>query len=115
MLKLSIEKPTKVSDHGAHGWARYRIDFEDLKDDWYVLGWVLPFLNHRGHEMEAREFLFNTEGWKQGIVKEVLQDDLFEVQRFKIKLYRAGLIPEDDEPDVTLLEEREYGAQVPLD
>lgn len=116
MLKLSIENPIKISDYGSHGWARYRIDFENLKDkEYYVLGWVLPMLNHRGHEMESREFLFAMDGWKQGLVKEVFQDDLWLVQRFKVRLYRAGLIPENDEPEVTLLEEQEYGAQAPLD
>lgn len=117
MLKLSIEKPHKVSDYGNHGYARYRIDFEDLVDDWYVLGWVLPMPSSRtGYEMEAREFLFNIDGWRDwGIVKEVYQDDLFVVQRFKVRLYRAGLVPDNEEPEVTLLEEREFGAQHPID
>lgn len=114
MLKLSIEKPTKTTDTG-RGWARYRIDFEDLTGDFYVLGWVIPWTTKTGHEIEVREFLYAMGGWRQGIVKEIPQDDLFEIQRFKVRLYRAGLIPENEEPEVTLLEEQQFGVQGPLD
>src|SRR5258706_4252188 len=115
MLKLSLENRLKQSERGSHGYARYRIDFEDLKDEYYVLGWVIPWTPKMGHELEVREFLYNTEGWKEGVVKEIYQDDLFLIQRFKVRLYRAGLIPENEEPDVILLEEKEFGAQIPLD
>ena|SRR5579859_6995616 len=115
MLKLSIETPLKQSPKGFYGWARYRVDFEDLKDEYYVLGWVLPQCDRFGREMEAREFLFNIQGWKEGMVREIYQENLFEVQRFKVRLYRAGLVPEQDEPEVLLIEEKEFGSQQPLD
>ena len=111
MLKLSIEKPLKYTD-GRKGYARYRIDFENLNpNEKYVLGWTSPkFPNY-----EARQFLYNCSGWENGIVYEVYQDSVDDFQNFRVQLYRAGLIEENNEPEVELLEEATFGTQQPLD
>lgn len=106
MLNLSVENPLQVLDDN-RGWARYRIDFDSLIDtEMYVLGWQkTDWPEHT----EAREFLYAQRGWQKGIVKEILQDDVYEVKFFTVRLYRAGFIKEYEEPEVFILETKHFG------
>lgn len=101
MLKLSTEKPILYNDK-SNGWARYRIDFEDidLKHD-YALGWISP----KYPTVEFVDHLDRIKDWRLGWVREILQEDTREIQRFRVRLYRKGLKDED----LFLLEERKFG------
>lgn len=98
-LKLKIGSPT-ASEDGIAGWARYRIDFEDMDlADKYILGWISP----RYPEIEVYEVLERIKGWWTGWNREVWQEDVYEIQPFIVKLYRVGL-----QEDLGLLDEQHY-------
>lgn len=100
MLKLSLGAPTVGSD-GTCGYMRYRIDFENVnKSDRYAMGWISP----RYPACESIEYLDRIKGWWTGWNREIWQDDVREIQAFKVKLYRVGL--KDD--DLGLIEESSY-------
>jgi hypothetical protein len=82
------------------GYARYRIDFEDMDlDDKYALGWASP----RYPECEAYENLEKIKGWWTGWNREIWQEDIHEVVPFKVSLYRIGL-----KGELGLLDSAEY-------
>jgi hypothetical protein len=100
MLKLSVGSPTVGSD-GSCGYSRYRIDFENVdKSDRYALGWISPLYP----TVEFIEYLERIKGWWTGWNREVWQDNVRDIQPFKVRLYRIGL--KDD--DLGLIEEQQY-------
>lgn len=99
MLKLSLGLPTVLPD-GIAGYARYRIDFENVDpNDRYALGWVSP----RYPDCEVIDYLERIKGWWTGWNREIWQEDIHAVIPFKVRLYRVGL-----KDDLGLLEEQEY-------
>lgn len=98
-LKLSLGAPT-MSPDGIAGYARYRIDFQDIdQDDKYVLGWISP----RYPDCEVYENLELIKGWWTGWNREVWQEDINAIVPFKVKLYRVGL-----KQELGLLDTAEY-------
>ena len=109
MLKLSIEKAILVSerDYSDFGWARYRIDFENtIPHERYVLGWISPLYP----TVEFHDRLYDMKDWGKGFVREILQEDVNDVQAFKVRLYLEGIKFNEKDPPLTLLEEKVYAS-----
>jgi hypothetical protein len=86
-LKLSIGDPT-TTEGGMIGYARYRIDFTDVKiDDRYALGWTSP----QYPKCEAVEYLERIKGWWTGWNREIRQEDTRIIIPFRVRLYLIGL------------------------